>query len=70
MTVQLDPRGYEQTKAKLASLERRLAAMQAREHLDPHHREEVLRSYREMLRQYRREIKLYEITQEQQPRSS
>jgi hypothetical protein len=70
MTVELDPQGYEQTKAKVANLEQRLAAMKAREDLDPRHREEVLRSYQQMLNQYRREIKLYEITHAREPRSS
>jgi len=60
----LSPRGYEQTKAKLKNLERRLAEIEARTDLTPNHRERVVRSYRQMMQQYRREIKLYEGTHE------
>jgi len=65
MTEHLSPQGYKQTKAKLASLERRLAEIQARADLPRLHREEVVRSYRQMMQQYRREIKLYEAMHEQ-----
>ena len=64
MTVLLSPQGYEQTKAKLANLERRLAEIEARADLPGKHRERVIRSYHEMMQQYRREIKLYEGTHE------
>ena len=64
MTEYLTPQGYEQTKAKLGNLERRLAQIEARTDLSPLHREQVVRSYREMMQQYRREIKLYEAMQE------
>jgi hypothetical protein len=64
MTELLSPQGYEQTKAKLANLERRLAEIEARTDLPGKHRERVIRSYREMMQQYRREIKLYEGTHE------
>ena len=60
MTEHLTPQGYEQTKGKLADLERRLAEIETRADLPPAHRERVVRSYREMMQQYRREIKLYE----------
>jgi hypothetical protein len=63
MTHDLDPQGYEQTKAKLADLERRQAEIEARTDLSPRHREQVLRSYHHMIQQYRREIKLYEVMQ-------
>jgi len=65
MTEHLSPQGYQQTKAKLANLERRLAGIQGRTDLSPAHREQVVRSYREMMQQYRREIKLYEAMHEQ-----
>ena len=62
MTELLSPQGYEQTKAKLANLERRLAEIEARADLTPKHRERVIRSHHEMMQQCRREIKLYEGT--------
>ena len=65
MTEYLGPQGYEQTKTKLADLERRQADIETRTDLAPTHREQVLRSYHEMMQQYRREIKLYEAMQEQ-----
>ncbi len=60
MVARLSQRGYEQTKAKLANLESRLADIERREDLSAGHREQVCRSYREMTQQYRREIKIYE----------
>ncbi|HXG09657.1 MAG TPA: hypothetical protein VNK04_07700 [Gemmataceae bacterium] len=63
MTPRLTPEGYAQTKIKLANMEARLAALRARHDLNPVHKEEVERSYLDMIRQYRREIKLYEATQ-------
>jgi hypothetical protein len=60
MTEALTPEGYEQTKEKLADLERRLGEMEKRTDLDPEHLASVRRSYRTMMRQYLREIKLYE----------
>jgi hypothetical protein len=63
MTHYLDPQGYEQTKRKLAELEGRQAEIAARTDLSPPHREQVLLSYREMMRQYRREMKLHEAMQ-------
>ena len=68
MTEQLSPLGYEQTKVKLANLERRLAEIQRRRDLPPEHRGQVLRSYQQMMRQYRREIKLYEAIGQQTTR--
>jgi len=64
MTEYLSPQGYEQTRSKLADLERRLAEIEARTDLSPAHREQVLRSYRQMIQQYRREIKLFEALQQ------
>jgi hypothetical protein len=60
MTPKLTTDGYAQTKAKLESLERRLADFESRTDLKPLHRAEVQRSYETMIRQYRREMKLYE----------
>ena len=60
MVARLSPQGYEQTKAKLANLESRLAEIERRDDLSAGHREQVCRSYREMMQQYRREIKVYE----------
>jgi len=60
MTAELSEVGYRQTCEKLASLEQRLAAIQDRTDIAVGHRDEVVRSYREMISQYLREIKLYE----------
>jgi hypothetical protein len=62
MAVPLTPAGYVLTKKKFAGLEARLRALQQRDDLDPVHREEVERSYREMMRLYHRDLKLYEVT--------
>jgi hypothetical protein len=60
MTPRLTPGGCAQTKAKLESLEHRLAAIESRSDLKPLHLAEVRGSYKSMIRQYRRELKLYE----------
>ncbi|HEX8203898.1 MAG TPA: hypothetical protein VF590_25710 [Isosphaeraceae bacterium] len=60
MTPRLTPSGYDQTKAKLQDLERRLADLGSRTNLTPLRLAEVRRSYESMIRQYRRELKLYE----------
>ena len=60
MTEPLTPAGYEQTKVKLADLERRLAEIERRADLDPEHLASVRRSYKMMMREYLQEIKLYE----------
>lgn len=52
--------GYRNTIEKLAGLKIRLAEIKARTDLVPLHRELVIRSYHDMMRQYAREIKLYE----------
>jgi len=62
MTAVLTHDGYEQTRAKLKRLEQRLAALGGRSDLSPVHLREVQGSYSEMIRQYRREIKLYEAS--------
>jgi hypothetical protein len=56
----LTPEGYAQTKSKLADMKVRLAALQARDDLSPLHKQEAERSYHDMMRQYLRDIKLYE----------
>ena len=68
MTAYLDAQGYEQTKTKLAELERRQAEIESRTDLAPAHRRQVLRSYHEMMQQYLREIKLYEALQKEAAR--
>ena len=60
MTANLSETGYLQTKRKLANLQRRLADIEAKTGAPPKHRAKVVRSYREMMQQYLREIKLYE----------
>ena len=62
MAIPLTPAGYVLTKKKLVGLEARLQALQQRDDLDPVHRGEVERSYREMMRLYLRDLKLYEAT--------
>ncbi len=65
MTAALTDAGYIQTKAKLADLVERRSRAKARTDLSPAHRAEVIRSHDRMIRQYRREIKLYETTHSQ-----
>ena len=60
MTPALTDAGYLQTKVKLSDLIERRSRVLDRMDLSPTHRAEVLRSYNRMIRQYRREIKLYE----------
>lgn len=60
MSESLTAEGYEQTKRKLARLKERLARIDEMNELSESHRTEVRRSYETMMRQYRREIKLYE----------
>ena len=54
--------GYVQTKAKLADLQKRFAALEKRTDLSPVHFGEAKNSYRKMMRKYLREIKLYEAS--------
>lgn len=63
MTAKLTQDGYAQTKKKLENLERRLADLESRTDLDPLHLADVRRSYRTMMRQYRREMIPYEAEQ-------
>jgi hypothetical protein len=60
ITPELDEAGYRQTESKLADLVDRRSCIVACTDLRSTHREEVVRSYDRMIRQYRREIKLYE----------
>ncbi len=52
--------GYKQTKDKLTNLEQRLAKLDRRQDLSQLHRTEAQRSCKQMIAQYRRELKLYE----------
>jgi hypothetical protein len=70
MTEPLTAEGYEQTKEKLRDLETRLAAIEKRTDLGPTHLESVRRSYRMMMREYLKEIKLYEARQRSEPQAS
>ncbi len=62
MTEPLTHAGYLSTKKKLANMEARLAALRARTDLDPAHRAGVELSYLDMIRQYRRDVALYEAS--------
>ena len=62
MTSELTEAGFVQTKAKLSDLIERRSRILDRADLSPTHRAEVLRSYDRMIRQYRKEIKLYEAS--------
>jgi hypothetical protein len=70
MTPELDEAGYLQTKSKLADLLDRRSRIAARTDLGPAHRGEVVRSYDRMIRQYRREIKLYEANHAAAPEAA
>jgi hypothetical protein len=67
MTEILTAAGYERTKEKLHDLETRLAEIEKRTDLDPEHLASVRRSYRMMMREFLRDIKLYEAKQSKQP---
>ncbi len=62
MTERLTHAGYLATKSKFANMEARLAALRKRTDLDPAHKAEVERSYQDMMRQYLRDVLLYEAT--------
>ncbi len=63
MQEPLTPEGYQQTKEKLADLERRLGEIEKRTDLNPDHLANVRRSYKMMMREYLQEIKLYQAKQ-------
>jgi hypothetical protein len=60
MNPRWTPEGYALAKRKLANMEARLAALNARNDLSPVHQQEARRSYEDMIGQYRREIDQYE----------
>jgi hypothetical protein len=60
MSDYLTPAGYANSKKKLASMEARLETLRHREDLHPSRKSATERSYLDAIRQYRREIKLYE----------
>ncbi len=66
MTEILTTEGYEQTKEKLRDLETRLEQMEKRTDLDREHLASVRRSYKMMMREFLRDIKLYEAKQGKQ----
>jgi hypothetical protein len=66
VTELLTADGYEQTKEKLRDLETRLAAIEERTDLPSGHKASVERSYKMMMREYLKEIKLYEAKQAKQ----
>ncbi len=63
MSEPLTAEGYEQTKEKLRNLEERLAELEKRTDLHPEHLAGVRRSYKMMMREFLRDIRLYEIKQ-------
>lgn len=63
MTELLTAEGYKQTKEKLRDRETRLAEIEKRTDLSPDHLESVRRSYKMMMREFLKEIKLYEVKQ-------
>jgi hypothetical protein len=66
MTKILTAEGYEQTREKLLDLETRLEQMEKRSDVDPEHLASVRRSYKMMMREFLRDIKLYEARQGKQ----
>ncbi len=66
MSELLTTEGYEQTKEKLRDLETRLEEIETRTDLDAEHLASVCRSYKMMMREYLRDIKLYEARQAKQ----
>jgi hypothetical protein len=66
MSELLTPEGYAATKEKYANMEKRLAALKKRTDLQPQHAAEARRSYLDMMRQYLRDIKLYEAAMARQ----
>jgi hypothetical protein len=69
MIEQLTAEGYEQTKEKLLDLKQRLEIIEGRTDLNPEHLASVRNSYRNMMREYLQEIKLYETKQRRAARS-
>ena len=63
MSEMLTAEGYEQTKKKLRDLEIRLAEIEKRTDLSAERLASVRRSYKMMMREFLRDIKLYEAKQ-------
>ena len=61
MTDSLNFAGYCRTKEKFAGMEARLTRLRQRTDLNPSLKSAVERSYIDMMRQYKRDIKLYEM---------
>ena len=70
MHPELTGAGYLQTRTKLADQLERRSRIAARADLSPAHRAELVRSYDCMIRQYRREIKLYEASHAPTPEAA
>ena len=70
MIEMLTAEGYEQTKEKLSDLVERLAKIEKRTDLHAEHLESIRRSYKMMMREFLRDIKLYEAKQANQNRSA
>ena len=62
MSSRLTIEAYVATKAKFEDLQKRLAALEKRTDLEPAHLAAVRGSYKDMMRQYLRDIKLYEAS--------
>ena len=62
MAEHLTTQGYEQSKAKLQDLQERLAQLEKRTDLVAEHVASVRRSYKVMMMELLRDIKLYEAT--------
>jgi hypothetical protein len=60
MSEMLTTEGYLQTKEKLRDLQTRLAEIEKRTDLSAEHLTSVRRSYKMMMREYLKEIKLFE----------
>jgi hypothetical protein len=60
MMPSLSEDAHRRTKAKLADLEQRLAALEERADLSPPDKAVACRSCRSMIQQYRKEIELFE----------
>ena len=66
----LTDEGYEQTKDKLRDLATRLEKIEKRTDLDAGHLASVRGSYKMMMREYLRDIKLFEARQARQKRTA
>jgi hypothetical protein len=62
MLPQFNENGYQSTKSKLQNMQARLAGLEARTDLDDDHKAMIINSYREMIAEYKRDLKLYEVS--------